>query len=125
ASYLARFARPVVNDLIGEVLSGLKRRLETRNVESQPLIFFSYRRSQARYVGGRIYDALCSEFGPRSVFRDVDSILGGGEWTSDIDKALNECRVVVAHIGEGWEDALKQRWNDDPPDVLRLELERA
>lgn len=123
--YFASPFRPFVNDLIAQVLLSLKRRAEGRATKPTPLVFFSYRRSQAKYVGGRIYDALCQEFGEGAVFRDMESIPGGSQWLRGIDDALQRCRVVVAHIGDGWETEIRRRLDDGEPDVLRRELETA
>lgn len=111
----------IAGDLIRRILEGLKRRLEGRAVEPKPQIFFSYRRKHSPYVGGRIFDALASEFGSGTVFRDTDSLLAGGSWRGDIKEAIQRCRVIVAHIGENWERDLLDR--KDTEDGLREELE--
>src|SRR5688572_4422497 len=123
ASYWMGPAQAIANDMIGKVLEGLKRRLEGRAVEPSPKIFFSYRRSDARYVGGRIFDALTAEFGVGTVFRDSNSLLAGGDFTDDIRSAVRQSSVVVVHIGDGWEEALIKR--KDGEDGLRDELEAA
>jgi hypothetical protein len=119
---VAQPARLICNDLIMQSLSSLKRRAESRPVDTCPLIFFNYRRSKAKYVGGRIYDALCQEFGQGYVFRDFESIIVG-RWKEGINEALKQCKVVVAHIGEEWEDQILS--NLKGTDWVREELERA
>jgi hypothetical protein len=119
----------VITDALRQIMDGLKRRLEGRGIKPQPRIFFSYRRDRSRYVGGRIYDALVSEFGPGTVFRDTESLLAGNQWQADIDDALRKCSVIVAHIGEEWETDLLARARSESehgadPDGLRLELEK-
>jgi hypothetical protein len=101
---------PWANDWLRGFLNGLKLRLEGRRVEGSPRIFFSYRRAKAKYAGGRIYDALAHEFGEGTVFRDTDSLLAGTNWFEGIEAALARSQVVVAHIGDGWEEALRERW---------------
>lgn len=113
----------LAKDMQRTVLEGLKRRLEGRAVSPEPKIFFSYRRSDARYVGGRIFDALTAEFGIGTVFRDSNSLLAGGDWANDIRNAIRRCRVVVVHIGDNWEATLQER--ADGEDGLRDELEAA
>jgi hypothetical protein len=115
--------RAVLVDGLLRILEGLKERLEGRAVEQPPDIFFSYRRADSRYVGGRIFDALTSEFGRGTVFRDNESLLAGGSWRGDIAQAIRGCRVVVAHIGDDWEKELVRRRNS--ADGLRDELELA
>jgi hypothetical protein len=115
--------KAIVNDMAINALEGLKGRLENRAIEFEPKVFFSYRRSDVRYVGGRIFDALTAEFGPGTVFRDSSSLLAGGDWNDDIDKAIKRCKVVVVHIGDHWEGDLLARLNTN--DGLRDELEAA
>jgi hypothetical protein len=119
---IAQPLRLIVNDLIMQSLVSLKRRAEARAVDVRPLVFFNYRRS-SEYVGGRIYDTLCQEFGIGYVFRDFESIAGGIQWREGIDKALKQCKVIIAHIHDGWEDEIASRMGET--DWVRDELERA
>ena len=119
AGYWAGPVQALANDMVRRILEGLRWRLEGRAVEPEPRIFFSYRRDDARYVGGRVFDALTAEFGLGTVFRDSESLLPGGDWADDISKAIKRCRVVVVHIGDNWEKDL------DKHDALRGELEAA
>ena len=112
-----------MNDWINRSLLSLKRNAEARAVDVNPIIFFNYRRSKAAYVGGRIYDALCQEFGVGCVFRDFESLMAGSQWQEGIKRALSDCRVVVAHIGDGWEKEINSRIGR--PDWVRDELEMA
>lgn len=125
ATYFIGPMQAFYNDIYREILNGLKRRLEGRSVERQPKIFFSYRREIAGHVGGRIYDALTTEFGRGVVFRDTDSLLAGGYWQDDIKSAIRQCDVVVVHIGDQWEDKIKARLEAGNYDGLRDELEAA
>jgi hypothetical protein len=115
--------RPLVNDQIHQQMMILKDRIEERVPEVKPLVFFSYRRSQAKYVGGRIYDALCQEFGEGYVFRDVESLGGGTQWLEGIEAALKQCKIIIAHIDDGWEDEIEKR--SEETDILRKEMETA
>jgi hypothetical protein len=112
-----------IGDLHRRVIDGLKRRLEGRQAEIEPKIFFSYRRADAPYVAGRIFDALTSEFGLGTVFRDADSLVGGRNWARDVTKVISECRVIVAHVADNWESELVKRADEDQADGLRDELE--
>lgn len=122
-SYWLGPLQAVAGDLSRRVLEGLKRRLEGRAIEPSPQIFFSYRRTDARYIGGRIFDALTSEFGSGTVFRDANSLLAGRDWEGDIKQAIRACKVVVVHIGDHWEQSLQEKM--DEYDGLREELEAA
>lgn len=123
SSYFMGPMQALYNEIYRGILQGLKRRLEGRAVEGVPRIFFSYRRVDARHVGGRIYDSLVAEFGRGTVFRDTDSLLAGGDWQVDIQQAIRNCKVVVVHIGDNWERLLVER--RDGEDGLRDELEAA
>jgi hypothetical protein len=112
-----------VNDILHRGLQGLKRRLEGREIEAKPQIFLSYRRKDSHFVGGRIFDSLVGEFGAGTIFRDTDSLLAGRYWADDIRKAVRQCRVVVVHIGEHWENILAEHANEEDP--LRDEIEAA
>ena len=128
AAAFGLFAQPlrlITNDLVMQSLMSLKRKAEARVLDFSPLVFFNYRRSQAKYVGGRIYDALCQEFGTGYVFRDFESITGGTQWQEGIDQALKQCKVVIAHIDDGWEDEIKNRFDKGETDWVLDELERA
>jgi hypothetical protein len=65
-------------------------------------IFINYRRSDSRHPAGRIYDALRSAFGRRSVFMDIDSIRVGREFPEALKEALAQSRVLIAIIGQSW-----------------------
>lgn len=119
------FFEPWGNEYLEQILETLRGHLEGRNIGADPLIFFSYRRATAKYVGGRIFDALGDEFGIGSVFRDIDSLMGGGQWRRGIEAALQECAVVLLHIGDDWEDELVKRARTDRQDVLVQELTTA
>jgi TIR domain/Polyketide cyclase / dehydrase and lipid transport len=117
--------RPLAADVLNQTLLGLKREVEAHeSIAPERLIFFSYRRAEAEYVGGRIYEALSQEFGRGAVFRDIDAILLGDDADEVIEKTLERCRVVVALIGEHWEKILSEREGRNV-DVLRKELETA
>jgi hypothetical protein len=77
----------------------------------------------SEYVGGSIYDALTSEFGPGTVFRDLESLPPGVDWRGGIEANLNKCKVVVAFIPEEWERELKLRVGSE--DTVKKELETA
>jgi hypothetical protein len=116
-------AQAFLRDLIHRSHQALKQRLEGRETEAMPKIFLSYRRSDAHFVGGRIFDSLVGEFGAGTVFRDTDSLLAGRSWKDDILKTVRDCQVVVVHIGENWENLLIDRANSD--DFFREEIESA
>src|ERR1700682_1261157 len=59
-------------------------------------IFLSYRRSDSQDVTGRIYDRLLTQFGPDTIFKDVDAIPVGGDFTQHLTDAVGQCQVLLA-----------------------------
>lgn len=91
-------------------------------------IFISYRRQDAAYPAGWLFDRLADRFGPRQVFKDVDSIELGDDFVDVITSAVARCDVLLAVIGDGWLTAADERGRrrlDDPEDFVRLEIEAA
>jgi hypothetical protein len=91
-------------------------------------IFISYRRDDTSGYAGRLYDRLVGRFGDDRVFMDIDTILPGHEFATDIDKALTDCDACVVLIGRQWlsiTDADGHRRLDDATDFVRLEVATA
>src|SRR5262249_50371809 len=65
-------------------------------------IFISYRRQEADYVAGRLFDHLANRFGEQRVFMDVDSIEPGLDFGEAIEQAVSSCSVLLALIGQQW-----------------------
>src|SRR5688500_13273094 len=91
-------------------------------------IFISYRRSDSADITGRILDKLKAEFGDETVFRDIDSIPFGADFTSHIKNELAACKIALVMIGPEWltvttEDG--KRRLDNPTDYVRVEVEAA
>ena len=98
------------------------------NAASDPAgIFISYRRDDAAYPAGWLFDRLAAHFGAGRVFKDVDSIQFGDDFLAAMTSALESCAVLVAVIGTRWLTAAGERGRrlDDPGDYVRLELEAA
>lgn len=61
-------------------------------------IFISYRRKDAAYATGWLFDQLADRFGRDQVFKDVDSIRPGDDFAG----AAGSCDVLLAVIGSRW-----------------------
>lgn len=88
-------------------------------------IFISYRRQDTRDLTGRMCDRLISHFGPKSIFKDVDTIPPGPDFQQVLLSAIQSCDVFLAVIGDRWlsETALNgARRLDDPVDYVRVEI---
>ena len=91
-------------------------------------IFISYRREDAAYPAGWLYDHLAHHYGEDRIFKDVDSIRLGDDFVEHVNAAVGSCAVLLAVIGKQWltlTDEEGQRRLDDPTDFVRLEIETA
>ncbi|ADB76072.1 toll/interleukin-1 receptor domain-containing protein [Geodermatophilus obscurus] len=90
-------------------------------------IFISYRRQEANFLAGHLYDKLANHFGKQRVFIDVE--MGPGlKWREVIASKVGACDVLLAVIGPQWlrmTDSQGQRRLEDPDDFVRLEIEAA
>jgi hypothetical protein len=119
------FVRPWAEDYLRQALLQLKQRLEAlRHRPSTERVFFSYRRDEDTYTGGRIVEALQREFGEGAIFRDVESIRSG-KFEERIEKALTTCVAIVAFIGRGWMQGFDDRIRTGKTDYVLKELVRA
>ena len=91
-------------------------------------IFISYRRTQAKYVVGRIYDQLCSKYGKSNVFKDINSIPLGVDFREVIFSGVQSCNVLLVIISKGWGEITDVNVNErlhDENDFVRIEIEAA
>jgi hypothetical protein len=91
-------------------------------------IFISYRRDESRHAAGRLADDLVEAFGADSIFRDIEGIEPGVDFTQALDKALGACVVMLVVIGPRWlamADAAGGRRLDQPGDWIRMEIATA
>ena len=90
-------------------------------------IFISYRRDDAAGYARALYDRLVQHFSPERVFMDVDAIEPGLPFDEAIQRALNQCEVLLVVIGKRWLDAPagKAPRINDPEDFVRREIAAA
>lgn len=91
-------------------------------------IFVSYRRQDSQSAAGRLSDHLREHLQGVLIFRDVEAIEPGVDFVDAIERALNDCGVLLAVIGPRWidaQDASGNRRLDDPNDYTRLEIATA
>lgn len=91
-------------------------------------IFISYRRDDAAYAAGWLYDRLSDRFGGGQVFKDVDSLQPGDDFVEKITLAVSSCDVLLAVIGPSWVAAADEQGKlrlGDPDDFVRVEIEAA
>ena len=101
-------------------------RRRTRHVEGR--IFISYRREDAAYPAGWLFDRLAERFGEEQIFKDVDSIELGDDFAEVIGAAVGETDVLLAVIGDKWLTVADERGGrrlDDSEDFVRIEIEAA
>ncbi len=97
-----------------------------------PKIFISYRRDDSEDVTGRIHDRLKAHFGHEEVFIDIDTIPFGVDFRQHLQKAVGQCDILLAVIGDRWLDIRHQegpkagqRRLDDHGDFVRIEVQAA
>lgn len=91
-------------------------------------VFISYRRNDSDVAAGRLADDLSEIFGRDAIFRDVDRLEAGEDYTKALDHALDSCVALIAVIGPRWSnmtDDVGQRRLEDPKDWVRMEIRRA
>jgi hypothetical protein len=91
-------------------------------------IFISYRRADSADITARLTDKLTEKFGKGFVFKDVDSIISGSDFKTQIEQAVKKCNIFVAVIGRHWAGAQSETGNarlDNENDFVRLEVEAA
>lgn len=92
-----------------------------------PRVFLSYRRDDTQAFVGRLSDRLGAEFGRDAIFLDVDAIPPGVDFRDHLSRAVRQCQVFIAIIGDRWIGAGDDggRRLDDPADFVRTEIEQA
>lgn len=87
-------------------------------------VFISYRRGDRPGYAARLTEALERRFGADLVFRDVEDITPGSDFSEEIRRRLDEVDVVLAVIGPAWLQSGADGTNrlDDPADFVRLEI---
>ena len=91
-------------------------------------IFISYRRDDASYPAGRLYDRLSAHFLQNQIFIDVDNLEPGADFVEAIEASVGSCDALIAVIGKRWlisSDEEGKRRLDSPDDFVRLEIATA
>lgn len=91
-------------------------------------VFMNYRRDDSAGYAGRLFDGLAARFGSEQIFRDIDRIEPGLDFSEVIDGSLKSCVAVLVLIGPSWlqvrneAGALRLHEADD---WVRLEIAQA
>ena len=89
-------------------------------------IFISYRRADSKYVVDRIRDRLIEAYGEDAIFRDIESIPLGQNFSDVLKETTTTCDVMLVAIGPQWAGITDAQGNKrlfDPNDYTRLEVE--
>jgi hypothetical protein len=91
-------------------------------------IFVSYRRDETAGYAGRLADRLNEHFGEDKVFRDIDSLEPGLDFSEAIERAIESSEVLIAVVGKNWltvTDAVGQKRLENSDDYVRVEIATA
>ncbi|MCY2966732.1 MAG: SUMF1/EgtB/PvdO family nonheme iron enzyme, partial [Planctomycetota bacterium] len=93
------------------------------------MIFISYRIQDSNDLVDRLATNLMEEFGTDLVFRDKSRLIGGQDWTVEIERQARTCRVMLVAIGGIWQSVQCQSGEFahcprllDPEDWVRREI---
>jgi len=93
-----------------------------------PKIFLCYRREDTQGFARGIYQSLVGKYGPKQIYRDIDSTPAGVKYSTWIETRVAQCSVMIVLIGNAWlsaKDRNGQRRLDLPKDWVRQEIETA
>jgi hypothetical protein len=85
-------------------------------------IFINYRRDDAPADARNIRDRLSTVFGSDRVFMDIHDLGPGLRFDQELDKALRECKVLIAVIGPRWLKLMKTRASGGERDYVSSEI---
>ena len=89
-------------------------------------IFISYRRADSKYVVDRIRDRLIEAYDEDAIFRDLESIPLGKNFSGVLKEATTTCDVMLVVIGPQWTTITDDQGSKrlfEPNDYTRLEVE--
>lgn len=90
-----------------------------------PKLFISYRREDTGGDAGRLNDTVLQLLGSGSTFLDLNNIVPGKDFETELKRALGETKFLLALIGPKWEtvtDSFRKRRLYDENDYVRMEL---
>ena len=85
-------------------------------------IFISYRRGDSVGHTIRLFDRLRCWFPRDELFLDLDSIGWGDDFPEAIEQAVRQASVVLAVIGQNWQEEINERVDAPGTDFVRREL---
>jgi len=91
-------------------------------------VFISYRRSDSKWMAGRLYDRLSEVLGRDNLFFDISNIEPGEDFVARIGEIVGSCDVLLAVIGPGWvdvRDRAGRRRLENARDLVRTEIHAA
>jgi hypothetical protein len=89
-------------------------------------IFISYRRADSKYVVDRIRDHLIEAYDAEAIFRDLESIPLGQNFSDVLKEATTTCDIMLVVIGPQWANITDDQGNKrlfELHDYTRLEVE--
>jgi signal transduction histidine kinase len=87
--------------------------------------FISYRRHDSQWPAHMLYNELRSHFSREQIFFDVDTIEPGRDFQEVIEKEIDRCDVMLAVIGDRWQQAINLSVKGVALDFVRIEIATA
>ncbi len=91
-------------------------------------IFINYRKDDSPWNSLALYQELTKYFPRENIFKDFNTIAPGTDFVESIEKALEECDVLLVLISENWltiTDSKGTKRIEKPDDFVRLEIATA
>jgi len=79
------------------------RRLLFAALQSQPVLFVSYRHADVPDAAARIAELLVHRYGSSSVFLDVEGLIPGRNFDVELERAIASSRALIPIVGPRWE----------------------
>lgn len=94
----------------------------------EPKIFICYRRSDSAPYAGRLHDNLEEKFGDEAIFKDIDDIPPGHDFSEVTQREIDKCHIFLIIIGKSFTQSLDEKGQNRlfvSGDYVRTEIEYA
>lgn len=110
---------------VQELEEKVRRSLEASTKAAWGSVFISYRKGADDLTVAGLYRTLSGRFGSDKVFLDIRSMPPGTPFPDELRTRLDDSKVLLAVIQQGWLKRLNQRTNVAGTDWVRFEISTA